>query len=262
MNKIVNMSVVKVVGVFWLLLHIFSMILYPAYNHAFQWSEIQDVWDRWQTLNAAMIALASSLIAFQINGYKEEKQRQRNFIAARAFLPEEFSELTSYCKQSAEVFKEVYGNIPPRPHGATLSRGKIITPLKTSLPTLPQGYKKVFQDCISQADDKVAQYLSYILMLLQVHNSRMVSLYYKCGPASTDLIIKEDIHAYLYRLSEIQALINNAFNYARGLADFDDSYPNWENQKNALGNFDIWPEDYQGLEGFIKRAIDQKGKDQ
>ena len=258
MKKILNMKVVKVIGLIWLAVHIFSMIIYPAYHYSFDWGSIQNVWDRWQTLNAAMIALASSLIAFQITSYKEEKQRHRNFTAARTFLPEALSNLSAYCKSSAEVFKEAYSLIPDGAPGAPVTSGRITRSLAARPPALPEGYRKVFQECILQADEKVAEYLSYILMLLQVHHSRMLELDRNCGPSTTNLIIKQSIISYIYRLSEIRALINNCFYFARGLEKFDDKPMEWEDFKNALSNMDIWPDDYEDLQGFINRAIERK----
>lgn|GEM_PF-679400 len=258
LQNIINMNNVKVIGVIWLTVHFLSMVIYPTYYYSLDWTKIQNVWDRWQTLNAAMVALASGLIAFQITVYREEKQRQRNFVAARSFLPEEFSALTTYCKQSTEIYKEAYKKIPSDPLCPSYSATIIETNLTTTIPTLPQGHKRIFQDCISQADSEVAQYLSYILMRLQVHNSRMVALHEECGPRSSLIVSKRNIFENLFIVSEIQCLINKNFDYVRGVKEFDNSALSCSDHKNALLNLKIYLDEFDGLENFIGSKIKRK----
>lgn len=255
MNKIFNMFTVKFFGFSWLVVHFISMVLYPAYDQKFNWQKIQGVWDRWQTLNAAMIALAASLIAFQVTVYREDKQRQRNFVAARSFLPEAFSELAMYCRQSARVFNEAYGRLPRIAHNTPITAGRINTPLTEPLPVPPEGYRQTFQECIQQADDAVAKRLSYILMRLQVHNSRLRELHLACGPSSARIFSNEDFISYVYRLAEIHALINRTFEFARGNEEFNSAPLTFEDFRNALSNLDVWTTDYYDLAGFITRAM-------
>lgn len=48
--------------------------------------------------------------------------------------------------------------------------------LQAPTPNLPENYKEVFRRCIELAEPDVAEYLAYMLMRLQVHQSRMQEL--------------------------------------------------------------------------------------
>lgn len=226
------------------IVYLSAMVVAPVYQGNWDWVYIQNVWDRWQGLNVGMLAFIASIIALNISRYKAEQERKRNFIAAKAFLPEALSELTGYCNESMAVFAEVY------------SRSTDNTTLEISIPELPEGYRTVFQDCIRTAEPDVGDFLvdilAYILMRLQVHHSRMQALAQKgvIRPSAKDNII-----SYLYCIAEIQAKINRTFNYARGLEDFDRSPLVWEDYRNALSLGGINPKDYEGLQGFIERKI-------
>ena len=61
-----------------------------------------------------------------------------------------------------------------------------------------------------------------------------------------------------FSLSEIQALINKCFEFARSGKNFDGSSPSWEMHSNALSTLNIFPENYDDLDGFIRRAIQRR----
>lgn len=65
---------------------------------------------------------------------------------------------------------------------------------------------------------------------------------------------------YIYRLGELQALINKLFEFSRSLGDFDRDPLEWEDYRNAYSNLDFWIEDYSvnedmNLTAFTQRAI-------
>ena len=80
--------------------YVYSMFIVPFQQSQGNWEYVQNVWDRWQGLNVGVLALVSSIIFFKASFYKVEQERKQNFIAARAFLPEVFSELIYYCADS------------------------------------------------------------------------------------------------------------------------------------------------------------------
>lgn len=230
-----------------------SMIVIPFFRGGGDWHYVQDVWDRWQGVNVGMLALIASIIAFTISRYKIEDERKRNFSASRAFLPQELSELTGYCTASMALFAEAW----PRAHD---SNDRCKTPLKTTTPDLPGGYKEVFRDCIKNAEPDVGDFLSNILMRLQIHHTRLKGLVEEFQPNSSMIVRSENITSYLLRIAEIQALINKIFDFARGQKDFEDSPLEWEDYRNALSVGGIWISNFEGLEGFIKRFIARKQK--
>lgn len=228
--------------------YVICMFIYPIISTQ-NWEKIQDIWDRWQGLNVGMLAFVSSLIAFNISRYKSEQERKRNFIAARAFLPEAFSELTDYCESSMHVLAEAWVR-------ADYSGGqRRAGPLQATLPTLPSGYREVFRDCIKAAAPEVGDLLAYILMKIQIHHSRLQDIINSFQPGSSFITTQSNIKSYLYGIAEIQALINKLFDYARGLGDFDNSPLVYENFRNALSCGDIIASDYEDLQGFIERAL-------
>ena len=70
--------------------YIISMALLPWINQEFKWAGVQDVWDRWQTFNAGVLAFFASVIAFNIARYTDNQKRQRQFVAARSICPRHF----------------------------------------------------------------------------------------------------------------------------------------------------------------------------
>lgn len=228
-------------------LYVFSMVIYPWFKGDQNWKYVHDVWSEWQSLNVGVLAFISSYIAFNISTYNEYKRHQREFVAARAFLPQALSDLTGYCKECSELLREAY---------MLLDReGGRPTPLKTKAPVLPEGVNETFSRCIATAESDVASYLSQILMKFQIINSRVRELKESFGIDRSDIFIRSHIMSNIYSLGELKVLIDRIFNFARDLEQFDGSKPTWEDYRNAFGILDIDIEDIDGLEGFTKRRI-------
>ena len=217
------------------------------------WGYVQNVWDRWQALNVGILALISSFVAFNISSYNENKQRERNFVAGRAFLPEALSELTGYFKSSAALLVEAWQRVKGEKEA-----GK--TPLHTPMPTQPKMYKETFSRCIELAEPDVGERLAYMLMRLQVHHSRLQELVKEFSDDHMTFS-PENIYSYLYRLAELQALTNRLFPYARGLAEFNNGELEWTDFQNVYAGFGIWAHDLGDLSGFTQRAIARGGSD-
>ncbi|MEX0740988.1 MAG: hypothetical protein WD071_16770 [Pseudohongiella sp.] len=225
-----------------------SMFLFPWISGDGDWNYVHSVWHNWQGLNVGMLAFVSSLIAFNIGRYNAERQREREFIAAKVFLPEALSELTEYFKLSAILLSEAYER-------ASEPRNNRRRELAAALPVPPKEYKTIFSRCIEKADPEVGSYLAYILMRLQVHNSRISGIPDSFTVGAQMLVAPQNILTYLFRLAELQALVNNLFEFARGMELFVNEYPRWDDFRNAYGNLDLWLDDYDGLQGFTERAI-------
>ena len=97
------------------------------------------------------------------------------------------------------------------------------SPLQAQTPELPVSYKKTFSRCIGFAEPDVGEHLAYMLMRLQIHNSRITALSNEFSKDSIRTILPENIISYLYRLGELQALTNRSFGFARGEEAFDSS---------------------------------------
>lgn len=228
-------------------LYVFCMFIFPWIDGRGNWAHVQNVWDRWQGLNVGMLAFTSSIIAFSISKFNAEKQRERDFLASKAFLPAALSELVSYFKASALIFNARW-QIEPENW------------VDSEVPILPQEYKAVFGNCIRHAEPSVGDYLSQILVWLQVHDARLKNY---LAPQGVPNYIDPDKHSlisYFYRLGELQALVNKLFEFSRNMGEFDSTPLDWEDFRNAYGNLDIptdeiYIDDQMNLEAFTKRRI-------
>ena len=223
------------------------MFVHPWIYSDGEWSSVQAVWHRWQALNVGVLAFVSSLIAFNISLYIAEKQRQRDFQASKAFLPDALSQITTYLKSSAKFLVSEWSDSPK-------------VPVTDQLPKLSRDYKRVFQDCIRHAEPQVGDCLARVLMRLQVHTSRLNDYREQKNSANWIGPSKLTTITYLYRVGELQAWVNRLFPFARSLEALDDSPLQWADFKQAYANLDLWPDDIwindrDTLEGFTKRAI-------
>ena len=244
----VLVDVVNYVGIPLLTVYIYSMFVYPWTAGNWSWGHVQAVWDRWQTLNAGALAFLASLVAFNISRYNENRQRERDFIAAKAFLPSTLSGLMEYCSRSARIYQSLW-----EPDGRK--------PEPLEHPTLPHNYREVFSDCMRHADPTVGSYLSNILVRLQVHDARLRDVT-DATPSHDRGVDKHTLLAYVLRLGEIYALIGNLFGFAREEEDFRDKSLTWEDLRNAyrILNFeidDLFITDSMNLQAFTKRWLER-----
>lgn len=228
-----------------------SMFLYPWLDGGGDWNHVHSVWNTWQSLNVGMLAFLSSVIALNISRFNSNKQRERNFVAARAFLPEALSDLTLYFKSSGNLFKEAWYRA---------KQNSTNSPLKSQIPDLPKGYREIFSKCIAFAEPEVGNHLAFILMRLQVHHSRMQGLSEDFCENSNAIIIPQNIISYFYCLGELQVLINKTFEFARGLEVFNSNKLTFIEFKTAYNDLGIISENYDDLDGFTKRTIDRRNK--
>ncbi|MDP3281468.1 MAG: hypothetical protein U1D41_11755 [Nitrosomonas sp.] len=214
------LDILNFVGMPLIAIYFGCMFLYPFSAEQGDWWYAQKVWHSWQPLNASMLAFFSTIIAFNITRYNERKQRERNFEAAKAFLPQALSELATYFQSCAILLEEARIRVNSN------SRKE---PLQNPLPVLPTHYQKVFKQCIRFAEPEVAKHLAYILRQLQIHNSRLTDLYESFdeeknkNKVRTLVIVPINIIDYLISLGELQALIHKTFDFSRDSAELDNS---------------------------------------
>lgn len=234
------------------------MLISPWIQNDYDWQKVQDVWERWQALNVGILAFISSSIAFYISRYNSEQQRNREFIASKAFLPHALSELNSYLKLSAPILVSAYEySLNPRlramkiPGIERLPGTEIAAPEAPSIPELPRSYAEVFTNCIRHAQPEVGEYLSNILRLLQIHHTRMNEF-----SASFNTVTNSSYHlSCLYSLGELGALVNNLFDFARSESNFHNPELTWESFDTAFRTLNISPENHVELETHTKRAL-------
>lgn len=222
-------------GVPIILAYFYSMFVHPAIEGMWSWKHIHAVWENWQTLNSAFIAFAASLIALNINRVQEDKQRRRNFIAAKAFLPEAFSKLSRYLKSSSEFLKTSW------------SMGSV----DLAIPQADGSYREVFRECIRYAPPIVGAYLTSILVKLQVHEARLEDVPSLRGRASD----KQALLAYMYQVAVLKVLLDKQFDFARSEGLFDTTPETWDDFKNAYLALKLHPENYEINEKLTLKSM-------
>ena len=285
-KKIIIISIIVAV----ILVYICCMFVYPYCSGGYDWDYLIWVLGYWQTLNAAMIALFSSFIAFimmlfKLNVEREnlEKERERNFTASRAFLPNVFYDLTVYCEKCAklqmdafrktqkverlenemeklkkldhneEKFKaiQVVEKMLDEARAAKLDYGFV---------NLPDSYTEVFRRCIKYANQEVSLYFSELITKLQIHNARINDLVSNFHENSGVIYLTTNLLDNLFYLGNIKVLIDRQYKFARGMSDFDNSPIIWDEYKNAYSVMNIWIEDVVdkkggSLEEYTKKRL-------
>ncbi|WP_018150739.1 hypothetical protein [Leeia oryzae] len=226
--------------------YLYSMLIYPFLNGG--WKNTHAVWLAWQSLNVGVLAFSASVIAFNISKYRTDQQRKCEFIAARSFLPHALSELTDYLNNCSTLLRQAYtfaqhhqwpaGSQPP------------IHSLQ-----LPSDYAKIFEKCISLSDSPIAERLSHILMKLQINQARLSELAMNFAVAGYIAPSRANLVAYIFRVGELQCLINAIFPYSRGEEDLANKPLDWKAFKDAYGTLDFWIDEYEDLQGFTMRAL-------
>ncbi|PMM09085.1 hypothetical protein BCT62_14245 [Vibrio splendidus] len=215
------------------------MFLHPWIVGDFSWNYVHSVWYTWQSLNVGMLAFTSSIIALIVVTYREEIQRQRDFIAARAFLPQALDELCTYMDKTKYLIKQVgFGEPSVEDHNSI------------EIPNLPGSYAGIFKDCIRYANPEVNEYLAKILMLLQIHYARMGALPNSRTPTT--------LRALLYKQVQLHLLIDHLFDFARGeceFSEFSEFELTWERFKDVYYSYGIDSKYIEHLEDYTKRTI-------
>lgn len=209
-----------------LAIYCFSMFAYPWLGGSWSWKHVQEVWDRWQTFNAGALAFAASLVAFNISRFNENRQRERDFIAAKAFLPSTLSGLMEYCTQSARIYGAMWESV-----GAAV--------VVHEHPDFPKNYREVFSNCIRHADPAVGSYLSNILVRLQVHDARLRDAIAKTPRVHERVVDRPNLISYLMRLGELHSLIGNLFSFARGEDIFQEKPLTWSDFRTAYAIMEL-----------------------
>lgn len=247
--KIINYVGFPSVGVY-----LICMIFVPSITSGGDWEYIQLVWGRWQSLNVGMIAFTSSIVAFSISIYNEKEQRERNFVAAKAFLPAALSELTVYFKFSGLLLVEAWNQTVHRNSGESINK----SPLQNQVPDQPASISEIFRRCIEFAEPDVGNKLAYLLMCLQIHHSRMELIKNNFQNNNDRLIIvSRTIITYLRYLAELQAETNRLFNLAR-FDMYDDSVLTLSEFQSAYLNLEIDIDLIDGLSEYTKNNIGKK----
>ena len=225
-----------------------AMVICPIVTGVFDWQYIQQVWHSWQTLNAGMIALFSSVVALNISRINANEERKREFVAAKAFLPAALSELTHYFENCVVVLVEAWPRVTDVENHDT-------GPLESAVPDLPEEFRNVFRECIRHADGPVAERLALVLSKIQIHRSRFLGYVDMFKPESDMVPTLGNGLNYFYDIAELYALVSMLFDFARG-GKFDDPKPTLKDFHNAYNNFEMHSVAYVKLFEYTNEKFD------
>lgn len=245
----VLVNIVNCAGLPLLAIYCFSMFLHPWVAGNGSWEYVQAVWDRWQSLNTGALAFVASLLAFNISRFNEHRQRERDFVAAKAFLPSTLSGLMEYCSRCARIYDAIWNSTVP-------------TMAPVEVPVPPNDYREVFSNCIRHADPAVGSCLSNILVQLQVHEARLLDAVVLSTREHDRGVDRHTLIVYVFRLGELYSLIGNLFGFARGEEAFRSKSLTWDDLRSAYSilDFDIEEmhiDDVMNLEAFTKRRLER-----
>jgi len=130
-------SILNGIGIPFVIIYVICMFIVPWITAEGEWVYVQKVWHSWQSLNVSLLAFIASLIAFNIARYNAEKKRSREFVAARAFLPEALSELNTYFSDCSLLLVEAFKR-------KSKGEREDNTPLSKPVPQLPTSYREIF----------------------------------------------------------------------------------------------------------------------
>lgn len=198
------------------------------------WAEVQNVWDRWQALNVGVIAVVASAVALFASQQRVRIERQRRFVAARAFLPHLLAELHSYARDCLQMLKESLHKITSDPFASEHS-------LSNKVPALPQ-LSYVIEKNIENGPDYVGDYLARSLIFMQIYNSRLLSIE-KNMENRSEIIVRDTIKNRLADTSVLLCIIETLFEFSRGDRGDDLPPPDIEASINALSRALYQPED-------------------
>lgn len=219
------------------------MFIYPLVVSGGSWSYVQKVVERWQSINVGILALVTSLIAFWITQYSEEKQRIRNFTAARSFLPLALSKLCKHLELGRSILEKAWFEPAEVKDIGAYHYFSV-------------EYMSAISNSIKYAEAREGEYLASLLSDLQVLDSRLAELTGSSVTWIEDSLGQHNLIYYFLEIAELRAKVNRLFNLARGEEPADLSPLKWEDYRNAYSNLNI---DYDRVELPYEKVPCSKG---
>ncbi len=209
-NRLINVISHRYTIGFISLVYLIGMFLWPLIAKP-EWEYLQNVWDRWQSLNVGVLALISSIIVFKATKYHSEQARERQFIATRALLPDAMSELLNYCVDASKALSTLWYETESVHDCREFS---------VPYPEMPSKYQASFRDCISHAEKSFGTHLARIIANLQVFDSHLSSACKAENLKRREGTSRHQVAIMITLQSKICALTNMSFAHCRGLEDF------------------------------------------
>lgn len=219
-----------------------SIIIIPVYKSDWNWCILNKLLYDWQTFNAGMIAILASLIALSTTAYKEEKQRERDLRAAKAFLPQSLSTLCRYCDVN---IRQLHGTL------VTIDGEHEVDITHFHEMELNDDVFNAFSECIRYAEPKDGDFLANIVGRFQVIRARLEKY---TDPQRPEIDSHINIYSEILNIIETRKLMENSFNYARNEGPIEIKEFNRQEAISVLSfSCGIRPINY-GLNEYINRS--------
>ena len=210
----------------------------------------------WQTLIAALIALAAAIVAWKNTTRQvrhaaelEQTRRSRKQIALRATLALNLSSLTDYASRSTQGLDRLLTQCV----GAALPGSGVFVPEFTEV---PEKIVSALAEFIEFSESLDVTLFQELLARLQIHHARTRSLWSEINVEGNS-ITKIRIESLIIDAASIHAAAGATFNYARRKTEDIPSMISWEDVNNALSNLRIWDHDYPEIHRAIERRLEK-----
>lgn len=187
--------------------------LVPVFTHINDWDGLQDVWDRWQTLNTGMLAFLASFLALSSARVGNVMAARRNFRATIPALTHTLSTLYDYSKISLTLIGRAYPNL-----------ARIRAGLEDDeLPVVKESELDSLKDIVRYAPSNISDFVSRLIIELQVFDARIRGMERDRYREAADLARLTGLY-YVLSFATVKARLNYLFGFARGeLKVFDEA---------------------------------------
>lgn len=200
------------------------MIVFPWIEG--DWGYVQNVWSRWQTLNAAMIAFGASLFVVYASQYAEREKRKHALIASRSMLPNSLSTLSEVAIDLSAFHMTMLDQIKKK-NGKPENYEFIKTDVNAAI--------SVLKECMLYAPVSDVKMMAEVVSMTQYLQSRTDRVM-KYGCSSLKVISENE----LLEIAIMKSILDRLFNYARKLDSTLDVGPLQESEIiNSLLNLEI-----------------------
>ena len=198
---------VAVAVIFPLLLAMLSPDEYPGQNiHRIgrSWLTVQEVWDRWQTLNTGMLAFLASYIAISATRLSEVMAARRNLRAAMPALTHTLSGLSKYVDRANNYLLTLLG-VHERVPGSALDEIE-----------LSEKWIAELSEIVRFGPEPIAEFVSRLIIELQVFHSRIKGIEGEDDAAVVRPMAVYDNAYFVLNATVIRARLGYLFGFARG----------------------------------------------
>lgn len=195
-----------------IVLWIISSVVFPFILSSGNWNDVQNIYQRWQTINAAFIAFIAAILTYKAAEIRDVNRVRRRYVAEKAMLHARLSELSEYFEEAFKYLDFLYKN------KEFLNSG--VGRIDVILPLLQDNYNSRFREIIEVSPPSVGEYIAVMLAELQIHLSRMRGLHESIN-SSRMIVLPINIFDYSRGLAVLQCRVNKLFLFARSSSDFE-----------------------------------------